>query len=225
VADFCDLRAGFPRDRLCVIPNGIDVDAYPDGRRLSPGQVGLPDDRRVLLYIGRLHRQKAVDWLIRIAPRLFARLPQHDLVLAGEGPERAELERLVGQLGIAGRVRFIGYRTDVPDLLAAADLLVLPSRWEGMPNVVLEAMASGRPVVATKAAGVVELLGPLAERQTVDFGDDDAFVQKIADLAGLSDAASELGPANRHRAAKHFSLQRMLHAYNQQWGQVLTYNL
>jgi glycosyltransferase involved in cell wall biosynthesis len=213
VADFCGAQAGFPRDKLQVIPNGIDLACYPPGRRLSPGQVGLPDDRRVLLFVGRLHPQKAVDWLIGLAPRILDRLPCHDLVLAGDGPQRLELERLAARSEVAERVRFLGHRADVPDLLAAADLLVLPSRWEGMPNVVLEAMASALPVVATKAAGVVELLGPLVDRQTVEIGDGEALTEAIIQIAGQPALAAELGQANRQRVAEHFSLERMIQAY------------
>lgn len=213
VADFCRFQAGFPRDKLSVIPNGIDPSVYPPGRRLPPGRIGLPDDRRILLFIGRLHAQKAVDWLLTLAPGFLDRLPRHDLVLAGDGPQRHELEHLAAQLGIAHRVRFLGYRDDVPDLLAAADLLVLPSRWEGMPNVVLEAMASGLPVVATRAAGVRELLGPLADQQTIPFGDGQALTDAIVRIAEQPGLASELGQANRQRAADQFSLDRMIGAY------------
>ena len=213
VADFCAAQAGFPRDKLHVIPNGIDLAGYPPGRRLNPGQVGLPEERRVLLFVGRLHPQKAVDWLIGLAPRILDRLPCHDLVLAGDGPQRIELERLAASSGVATRVRFLGHRADVADLLAAADLLVLPSRWEGMPNVVLEAMASARPVVATKAAGVVELLGPLADRQTVEIGDGGALTEAIFQIASQPALAAELGQANRQRVAEHFSLERMIQAY------------
>ncbi len=215
VADFCGNRAGFPRDRLLIIPNGIDLAGYPAGRRISPGQVGLPEDRRVLLFVGRLHPQKAVDWLIGLAPRMFDRLPHHDLVLAGDGPQRAELEQLAARVGVSDRIRFLGHRADVADLLAAADLLVLPSRWEGMPNAVLEAMASSLPVVATKAAGVVELLGPLADRQTVEIGDGDALTNAIVQIADQPALAAELGQANRRRVAEEFSLERMVQAYAQ----------
>jgi starch synthase (maltosyl-transferring) len=100
-------------------------------------------------------------------------------------------------------------------LLAAADLLVLPSRWEGMPNAVLEAMASSLPVVATKAAGVVELLGPLADRQTVEIGDGDALTNAIVQIADQPALAAELGQANRRRVAEEFSLERMVQAYAQ----------
>jgi glycosyltransferase involved in cell wall biosynthesis len=213
VADFCGSQAAFPRDKLSVIANGIDPSGYPPGRRLPPGRVGLPEDRRILLFVGRLHRQKAVDWLLSLAPRFLDRLPQHDLVLAGDGPQRLELEHLATRRGIAHRIRFLGLRDDIPDLLAAADLLVLPSLWEGMPNVVLEAMASGLPVVATRAAGVMELLGPLADQQTIPFGDGQALTDAILRIAEQPGLASALGQANRQRATDQFSLDRMIQAY------------
>jgi glycosyltransferase involved in cell wall biosynthesis len=219
VADFCGHQAAFPSDKLLVIPNGIDLAGYPPGRRLLAGQVGLPEDRRLLLFIGRFSPQKAVDWLLDCAPGLLERLPRHDLVLVGDGPLRPPWQRLATRLGIADRVHFLGYRDDIPDLLAAADLLVLPSRWEGMPNVVLEAMASSLPVVATKAAGVTELLGLLADQQTIEFGDSQALTDTIVRIADQPDLASRLGQANRRRVADQFSLDRMIQAYAELYQQ------
>jgi L-malate glycosyltransferase len=126
---------------------------------------------------------------------------------------------LAARLGIAHRVRFLGFRDDVSDLLAAADLLVLPSRWEGMPNVVLEAMVSGLPVVATRAAGVMELLGPLADQQTIPLGDGQALTDAIVRIAEQPGLASKLGQANRQRAADQFSLDRMIQAYAELYQQ------
>ena len=100
-------------------------------------------------------------------------------------------------MGIADRVHFAGWRADVPEILAASDLLVLPSAWEGMPNVVLEAMASGLPVVATSVEGVEELLGPAAESQTVRYGDSAALATKIVRLVDDRHEATATGAENR----------------------------
>ncbi len=215
VAEFCQQQAGFPQAKLQVIPNGIDLSDYPPDRRLRPGKVGLPNDRRLLLFVGRLHPQKGLDWLLGLTPQLFERMPNHELVLVGDGPQRAELQSMAERLGVADRVRLLGWRADARDLMAAADLLILPSRWEGMPNVVLEAMASGLPVVATRAAGVVELLGPAAPQQTVEFGDGRALIDAIVRTATDPGKSAELGQANRQRVAQHFSLQAMIDAYSE----------
>lgn len=219
VADFCRDQAAFPRDKLCVIPNGIDLATYQPTSRQTSDRLGLPKNRRFLLFVGRLHRQKAVDWLLDQTPQFLARLPQHDLILAGAGPQRQALQRQAEHLGIAHRVHFLGYRDDIPDLLAVADLLILPSQWEGMPNVLLEAMASRLPVVATRAAGVIELLGPLAEQQTVQQGDHHALVETIVRIVQHPELARQYGQANHQRMAQHFSLRQMIENYRRLYQQ------
>jgi glycosyltransferase involved in cell wall biosynthesis len=160
-----------------------------------------------------MHPQKAVDWLISVAPQFLEQLPAHDLVLIGEGPQRAELTALARRLGLSQRIHFLGWRPDVRALMTTAELLLLPSRWEGMPNVMLEAMASSKPVVATRVAGVVELLGATAEQQTVEPGDGSALAEKVIQISRDKRSAAELGQANFRRVAEHFSLRQMVDAY------------
>jgi glycosyltransferase involved in cell wall biosynthesis len=177
--------------------------------------LGLPVGRQAIVYVGRLHAQKGLDWLLQWMPTVLSRLPDFDLLLVGQGAERPRLERRVASLGIQNRVHFVGWQSDVPRILSAARLLVLPSRWEGMPNVVLEAMARGLPVVSTRAEGVMELLGEAAAEQTVAAGDRDGFVQRLLDLLGDEKRAARIGRQNRQRAAEHFSLDAMVGAYQQ----------
>ena len=217
VARFSAARTGLAAEKLLVIPNGVDVTAYPAPSPVNLEALGVPPGRDVVACVGRLQRQKGVRWLVRSAPGWLGRLPECDLLLVGSGPQREGLQRLCEKMGTAGRVHFAGWRPDVPAILAASRLLVLPSRWEGMPNVVLEAMASRLPVVATEAEGIDELLGPQAAAQTVRFGDSEALVQKIVALAGNPLAAAELGTANRARAEKDFSLGSMVTAYEDLW--------
>ncbi len=217
VARFSAERAKLPTEKLVVIPNGIDVDRYPASPLASFDAFGVGPDRRAVVFIGRLERQKGVVWLIDSADRWLQRLPTHDLLLVGDGPLRTRLERLIRRRGLADRVHFTGWRTDAAQILAASDVLVLPSLWEGMPNVVLEAMASGLPVVATSVEGVEELLGPMADRQTVPCGDSQTLADRIVAFAGNAGAASEVGTTNRQRAAACFSLHRMVDAYQDLW--------
>ena len=135
-----------------------------------------------MTYVGRLETQKGVRWLVETAPAWLGQLPDCDLLLVGKGPEREHLRRMSADRGIADRVHFAGWRSDVPAILARSDLVVLPSAWEGMPNVVLEAMASRLPVVASNVEGVAELLGPDADAQTVAHGDTTAFAAKVVGI-------------------------------------------
>ena len=171
VAEFSAKQAGLPPEKLVVIPNGIDLDKYPAGQPADLRAFGIAAGRRAVTFVGRLESQKGVDWLIATAPHWLAKLPDCDLLLVGDGPLRPSLEAAANGAGIADRVHFAGWRPDIHEILAASSLLVLPSLWEGMPNVVLEAMASRLPVVASDVEGVRELLGPNAARQTVAHGD------------------------------------------------------
>lgn len=222
VAEFCSAQARLPRQKLVVVPNGIDIDQYPASSAADPAQFGVPTNRQVILFVGRLHAQKGLDWMLRVAPTFLNKLPSHDLLLVGDGPERMKLQDLAASIGINDRVHFAGWRPDVPEILAASALLVLPSRWEGMPNVVLEAMATGLPVVSTRAAGVQELLGPLSDGQTVDVGDTGGFAELVIRLAENPAKSKEIGQGNRLRASEDFSLGAMVGAYERLYESLLS---
>jgi glycosyltransferase involved in cell wall biosynthesis len=213
VADFSRARGGLAEERLIVIPNGIDVAIFDEAAAADLHSLGLPRGRRAIAFVGRLDEQKGLPWLLEHAPLWLSRLDRHDLLIVGRGPQRAMLEALARQSGMGRRVHFAGWRDDIATILKASDLLVLPSAWEGMPNVVLEAMAAGRPVVATDVEGVRELLGPAAEAQVVRQGDAESFASKLVAIAGDAVLASQLGAANRRRAEERFSLSAMLAAY------------
>lgn len=149
-----EARGALRPSRWCVIRNGVDLDRREP---LSREAIGLRPGCFAWLAAGRLVPQK--DWagLLRaFAPVALAR--DTHLLVAGEGVLRAELEAQVEAAGLHGSVRFLGHRDDVPALLGTVDALVLASAWEGLPNVVLEAFAQGRPVVATAVGGVAELV-------------------------------------------------------------------
>lgn len=223
VADFCRTRGCLPAKKLSVIPNGLDVTVYPACETADLAASGVPASRRALLFVGRLHRQKGLDWFLSAcAPTVLDRLPDHDLLIVGDGPQRPELQQLVRSLHLDDRVHFAGWRADVPQLIAASSVLFLPSRWEGMPNVLLEAMASGRPVLATRTEGVLELLGPLADDQSVDVGDAAAFGSKLVRLVETPAAAIALGQQNRQRVAERFSLDAMVSAYEGLYASLAT---
>jgi len=214
VAEFCQHKCGFPADKLAVIPNGVDLSRFSGATPADLQALGVPAGRRAILFIGRLDKQKGLDWLFsEVLPKVFAELPQHDLLLAGDGSQRQELESLASQLRITERVHFAGRQRTIPEILAASDLLVLPSRWEGMPNVLLEAMAAGKPLVATRVEGIEELLGKERDEQSCKAGDAPAFADKIVALARDRSIAERLGPQNQQRAAAEFTLVAMIARY------------
>jgi glycosyltransferase involved in cell wall biosynthesis len=217
VARFSAERASIPAEKLVVIPNGIDLAGYPVARPADLASLGVPSGRRVVTYVGRLDRQKGLHWLLETAGGWLHRVPDCDLLLVGKGPDRARLERLCAKHALSGRVRFLGWRPDVPEILAASHLLVLPSIWEGMPNVVLQAMASRLPVLATDVEGVRELLGPGSSSQVVRYGDTQAFAEKLVTLMTDRKLAAELGQKNRARAEAEFAIERVVAAYEDLW--------
>ena len=134
---------GWPAERTHYLPNFA-----PDLHGAVPERLGIPARSKLVLALGRLHANKAFDILIRALPAL----PGVHAIIAGEGPERDALEALARSCGVADRVRFAGWRQDTGALLAGCDALVCPSRHEPLGNVVVEAFAAGRPVVAAAAA-------------------------------------------------------------------------
>jgi glycosyltransferase involved in cell wall biosynthesis len=202
-----------------VIPNSVPIEA---DSTLAPADLtaaGIPAEVPVLLVVGRLHAQKGIDWLLTCLPALFAKIP-HTLCIAGDGPERSRLEQQAKQLGVAERVRFLGWRADVPALLKRATCLLLPSRYEGMPNVMLEAMAMGTPVIATRAEGVAELLGPYAETLTVPFGDATAWNEKIVQLWEDPAARTQLALPLQIRVQQEFTTHLAIGRYEACWQDI-----
>lgn len=212
VREYCQTVGHFPASKLCVIPNGITLEST-DSAPANLKELGINDEDRVLLFVGRLDPQKGLDWLIPELPPFFSEHPTYRLVLVGDGPQKELLQRFIEANNLTEYVRFAGWRKDIAALFARSEMLILPSRWEGMPNVVLEAMASRRPVVVTRAEGTVELLGAEGENQLADFGDAETFRKKMTYLVNNLEAAKLQGERNFQRVRQEFSLERMIDRY------------
>jgi len=219
VADFYRQR-GFPSARLIVIPNGIDVAVWRDARPIDLTQLGVPAGRRVFVFVGRLAEQKGLAPFFQELPAAFRELSDHDLLLVGDGPDRVQLAETAQRLGVAERVHFAGWRPDVPQILAAADMLILPSHWEGMPNVILEAMAAARPVVASRAEGVAELLGDGTGEQTVPTRSAVEFRERLTSLLAKRDSLKLMGSRNQERAIQQFSIENSRAAYERLYSAI-----
>ncbi len=187
------VRGGWPRERAHYLPNFVDATPLP---AVSRDAFATPEDAPLLLALGRLHPNKGFDVLLRA----LAQIPRARLWLAGEGPERAMLERLAQDLGIAPRVRLIGWRDDPAALMAAADVVVCPSRREPLGNVVIEAWAHGVPVVAAAAAGPGALIRSGETGVLAPIDDADALARAIVHvLNGDRRALIEAGRAAYER--------------------------
>lgn len=206
--------------RLTVIPNGVDLARIDRARPTPRVSLGLSPSDRLVLFVGRLDPQKGLATLLDAWPRVLAAHPAATLLLVGDGPERPRVDAWIAAHPNA-RVQPIGPREDVPGLLKTADLLVLPSLWEGMPNAVLEAMAAGLPVVATRVEGTDELVLDGQTGWLVPPGDPPSLSAAL--LAALADPAEarRRGARGRDRAERRFSLDSSVQAYQSLWAAVL----
>ncbi|MEO1903432.1 MAG: glycosyltransferase [Alcanivorax sp.] len=201
--------------RMIAIHNGIDTTAFtfdPGGRERVRLELALHKNAPLLLAVGRLWQQKDYPNLLRA----FARLPEGRhaprLAIVGDGPLRGQLEAMAVSLGVADRVCFLGVRHDVPALMAACDVFVLSSAWEGFGLVVAEAMACERPVVATDCGGVREVVGQAGF--LVPPRDSEALSTSLIDALRLrADEREALGRAARSRVVEHFSLSATADRY------------
>jgi glycosyltransferase involved in cell wall biosynthesis len=200
--------AGIPAGRIRVVRNGIHFRPPARSRARTRRALGLGVRDTLLLTVARFTGQKDHMTLIRAVSLLAAANSSIRLLLVGSGPSEQEVWQAVEHAGLQRRVRFLGQRSDVPDLLAASDLFVLPSRFEGLPLVILEAMAAGLPVAATRIGGVIEALGDdypfLAEA-----GDAAAMAAAIAALIARPSALKSARDRNRRRFEAGFQARRM----------------
>ncbi|MBM3317011.1 MAG: glycosyltransferase [Candidatus Eisenbacteria bacterium] len=207
-------RRGVERDRIQVLPNGVE--SAGETTPADPvGEFGLPRGARVLVAAGRLSAEKGHRGLVEAMRLLAGADPPICLVILGEGREAPALARQIASGGLEGRVVLAGFRPDIRPYLAAADLVVNPSLTEGMPNVVLEAMAAGAPVLATDVGGVGELIDPGRTGWLAPPGDAGALAEAIA--AALADPARAraLARAGAARAAESFSFEKQAERFAQ----------
>lgn len=195
--------------RVHVVENGIDPAPFSDATPVTRAELGVPSGVPLAAVVGLLNVAKGQDLALRALA--LPGLERLHLLVAGHGEMQAELEALATELGVAARVRFLGYRTDVARLLAASDFVLLPSRWEGLPYIVLEAMASARPVVATPVDGARDLV---ADGET-GFLAAEVSAGALAEACGkllASSAATrtKLGASARARMIARHSAERMI---------------
>jgi glycosyltransferase involved in cell wall biosynthesis len=206
---------GFAGARIEVIENGIEVENYgpPADRDLAKEDAGLDPSRRYLIHVARHHPVKDQPTLLRGFAQAAADLPDVDLLLVGDGPLRPDLEALTASLGVSARVRFLGIRTDIPDLMRAADAFALTSLSEAASLTLLEAMASGLPAIVTAVGGNGEIVRHGREGLLFPRGDFEGCAAAIRRLFGDPAFAAKLGAAGRERAVERYQLARTVEQY------------
>jgi L-malate glycosyltransferase len=207
---------GFPAGRITVIENGIDPERYhaPADPRQAKRAIGLDPNRRHVGCVARFHPVKDHRTLLTGFAQVTT--PDVDLVLAGDGPLRPDLESLARQLGVANRVIFLGVRSDVPAVLQALDVFAMTSLSEAASLTLLEAMASARPVVVTDVGGNPEIVRHGVDGLLVPRGDAVATARAIEKALHPADA-SRLGASGRRRVQERFVLDRTIQRYGERY--------
>lgn len=202
VATYIAQRYWAPLSRIRVVVNGIDTERFRPAARTDLS-------RPLIVTAGRLVEQKNHALFLRAAAQLREKLPAARFAILGDGPLAAVLQAQAADLGLTDTVRFLGERADIDTILPTASMFWLTSRWEGMPNVVLEAMACGLPVIATDVGGARELIDHGVSGFVAHSGDESAFVKRSAVLLADPDAWQQASHAARIRA-ESFSLRRLV---------------
>jgi starch synthase (maltosyl-transferring) len=230
VAEHCQQVERIPQEKLVVIPNGIGSDTFDrtQSSQVCWTQFGMPERARVILFVGRLTAQKGIETLVRRADEWLLDLPEHYFVVLGGGELSSKLHTLVRGLRCGPRIKLIGWHANALAWMQAAEMLVLPAQYEGMPNVILEAMSVRLPVITFDVEGVDEVLhhsnypsnDPSADiaRQVVPRGDFSALERAIAHMAQDGALRERCGEFNQAHIKQHFSLHSQMEKYLREYS-------
>jgi glycosyltransferase involved in cell wall biosynthesis len=214
-----------PRERFAVIRLGIELEervAVDRDRRLeSRRYLGIPADRFTIGWIGRMTSVKRTDDLLLAFKRLRDNGVEATLCLVGDGPDRGDLERRAHDLGVVRDTLFLGYQEDVAPFYAAFDALVLPSRNEGTPVSAIEALAAGRPVVATRVGGVPDVVRDSEDGFLVDAGATDDLGDRLDQLARDPELRARMGERGRERVLPRYAVDRLVRDVDQLYKSLL----
>jgi glycosyltransferase involved in cell wall biosynthesis len=217
---FCD-AVGNVGGRVRVVGNAADVELLPAAvdRDSMRSELGFEPRDHVMTMVGTFKRQKGHEHLVVAAAAIASRCSRVQFLLVGDGELRSDIERRVAAAGLQERFRFLGTRRDVPEILAASDSFVLPSLWEGLPVALVEAMASGLPVIATDVSGTRQVMVKGRTGWLVPPGDAGCLADAMLELLANPMRAHAMAAAGRSRVVEHFSarhqaesLARLFHA-------------
>lgn len=221
------LAAGLSPDKVVTIHNGVDVDAIQASvtarREVLLTRWRLDPRYPVVTTIGRLTWQKGQDTFLEAAHLVLGDFPTAQFVILGDGPDRGSLEQLAAQLGIQSHVYFAGYQTEVTNWMAASDVIALASRGEGIPYVLLEALALGRPVVTTDVGGIPEVLSDGRNGLMVPCDAPALLAQQIIHLLQRPTRAEALARLGQLRVRQGFSVAEMVRRTVEVYDRVLSH--
>lgn len=206
------IQWGIRPEKIITIKNGIDLDSLPepfDAKGLRR-KLDLEENNPVVMQVGRLNEQKNPLSFIRGAGLVIQEQPDARFVLIGDGPLKQEVIDSIGTLGLEDKVRLLGWQDNAQALIAAADIITLTSRWEGLPYVLLEGMAWSRPIVATEVNGCPEMIRDGITGYLVTNNDEAAWAKAVLKLIRNPEESAKMGQRGNELLKKEFSLQSMI---------------
>lgn len=206
---------GIPPEKITVICNCVDVKRYGEGfnREQIRQELEFSPDDQVGVVVATFKRQKGHQFLIEAASKLVNKFPNLHILFVGDGELREQLIEQTHTLDIDNHIHFLGTRSDVPSILAASDLFILPSLWEGLPMALIEAMASGLPVVATDVSGTTQVMEDGKTGILVQPGQSNKLELAVGKILSDPETAKKMGEASRLRVEKLFSAQKQANEY------------
>jgi glycosyltransferase involved in cell wall biosynthesis len=213
VAEFSVHRGGLNASRIRIIPNGVDASRFNEAQPADLSGLKISADAKVILFVGRLDPQKDPLFLLDTFPIVRSAIPKLHLVYVGDGDLRSPLTEEIASRELSGCVHVLGWRADVPGWLKAADVLVLCSRWEGMPNVILEAFAAGTPVVAVPVEGVSELITDRETGLLVATRDRDELAAAILTILQDAEVRTHMVISSQHLVREKFTWEATVEGY------------
>lgn len=215
-----------PEEKISVINNGVLLDRFSrkNDRDSLRRELTLESDSIAIGTVARIDDQKDPDTFVRAAAGIAQKLPKARFFWIGSGPMRGKIEQRVHELGIEGSFQFLGERDDVPQLLRALDIFVLTSKYEGMPNALLEAMAAGLPCIASKVSGNMIAIQDKQHGRLFPVGDSDSLQDHILAYVNDMTEAQRLAVAGQARMKDEFSSSSVAKKYQDVYDQVLNEN-